>query len=434
MLVWLTAVLAYTVAHTNQATQCRLRASQASQTSPLPTTTQHTMCADQTPAGPSPTAWREFRQQLIAQGLKLTDGDDDDGGDAPAAAAAADCTPTAATNAAERLSVAPRNEALLELQSAALYEEYLAGGWVHEAPMEVGGLLVSMPIEAQLAHLMRTPNADVSGWGERLRDKLASELPDDREAGDALIESWAQNTAFTYRLAEGLVRETLTGIAARATDGVISLGSLGREEQALLKLYGDAQECWQQVSLVLSIDEGRARAVALNRPLSKSIDRSLAQVLLMGVDGADEQLADTFLRAFGAEAAVYLGGPEKQQTGGILVHGFEHLAGAREVSPGTRIYTGGERAAIEAVAAGEHAPLDFRWFVGRHEGLTTDSGAWRSLACARPIALKQCLGLPKPLWHETMELAGGECASLSKMEILKRSDLDESETERSEAD
>ena len=36
----------------------------------------------------------------------------------------------------------------------------------------------------------------------------------------------------------------------------------------------------------------------------------------------------------------------------VQVHGDGSLEGAVEVSPGTRIFTGGERAAIEAVAAG----------------------------------------------------------------------------------
>ena len=46
-----------------------------------------------------------------------------------------------------------------------------------------------------------------------------------------------------------------------------------------------------------------------------------------------------------------------------------------------------------------------------------------SVACARPVALKQCLGLPKPLWHEVLELCGGELAELSRIELLKRDDL-----------
>ena len=41
----------------------------------------------------------------------------------------------------------------------------------------------------------------------------------------------------------------------------------------------------------------------------------------------------------------------------------------------------------------------------------------------RPVALKQCLQLPKPLYHEVMELAGGRLSELSKLELLKRDDL-----------
>ena len=46
------------------------------------------------------------------------------------------------------------------------------------------------------------------------------------------------------------------------------------------------------------------------------------------------------------------------------------------------------------------------------------------MACARSVALKQCLGLPKPLWHEVLELCGGELGELSSIELLKRSDLE----------
>ena len=50
---------------------------------------------------------------------------------------------------------------------------------------------------------------------------------------------------------------------------------------------------------------------------------------------------------------------------------------------------------------------------------------WAAAACARPVALKQCLGLPKPLWHEVMELCGDWCAELSQIEIQKRTDLED---------
>ena len=60
---------------------------------------------------------------------------------------------------------------------------------------------------------------------------------------------------------------------------------------------------------------------------------------------------------------------------------------------------------------GSRQPLDFRWFVGRRTKVSTADAAWCPIACARPVALKQCLGLPKPLWHEVLELCGGGFAS-----------------------
>ena len=70
-------------------------------------------------------------------------------------------------------------------------------------------------------------------------------------------------------------------------------------------------------------------------------------------------------------------------------------------------------------------PQDFRWFIGRHSSLECDEREWVAAACARPVALKQCLGLPKPLWHEVMELCGDWCAELSQIEIQKRTDLED---------
>ena len=101
--------------------------------------------------------------------------------------------------------------------------------------------------------------------------------------------------------------------------------------------------------------------------------------------------------------------------------------GAVEVAPGTRIFTGGIDAAVDAILEGTRTPLDFRWFVGRRTDVSTADGAWCPIACARPVALKQCLGLPKPLWHEVLELCGGEAAELSRIELLKRTDLEKGE-------
>jgi len=131
----------------------------------------------------------------------------------------------------------------------------------------------------------------------------------------------------------------------------------------------------------------------------------------------------SLLSAFGQEAAIYLGGPDAQGEGALLVHGLGALDGVTELAPGTRIFTGGVQAAVAAVLAGDAKPLDFRWFVGCQSQLDVTGGAWRPLAVSRTVALKQCIGLPKPLWHEVMELAGGELARWSRVELLKRTDL-----------
>jgi len=50
-------------------------------------------------------------------------------------------------------------------------------------------------------------------------------------------------------------------------------------------------------------------------------------------------------------------------------------------------------------------------------------GKFQPVACARSIVLKQCISLPKPLWHEVMELCGGELEEVSSLELLKRDDI-----------
>jgi hypothetical protein len=159
------------------------------------------------------------------------------------------------------------------------------------------------------------------------------------------------------------------------------------------------------------------------------MSRQLAELLLNGADEArdgppqyDDAFVQRFLSAFAREAAVYVGGPDLQEAAGLCVHGSE-LPGAVEVAPGTRIFTGGVPAVVEAVLEGQLSPLDVRWFVGRRLSVSCAGSQWCPIACSRPLALKQCLGLPKPLWHEVLETAGGELADISRIEYLKRADL-----------
>ena len=118
------------------------------------------------------------------------------------------------------------------------------------------------------------------------------------------------------------------------------------------------------------------------------------------------------------------------------------------------------------VLEGKYDPLEFRFFVGCHEyeestlDVKVHLGKYQPIACARSLALKQCISLPKPLWHEgkaqetsrfwlvvsgmscwlklvflclvfrcnslhhllVMELCGGDLSDLSSLELMKRDD------------
>lgn len=398
------------------------------------------------PSGPSPEAWREFRAQLISGGLKLTtdmeEGQKEDSGSADVPPPAPDAVAASTGQARGRPRVAPKNEELLREQNEALWNEYINGAWAHESPMEAGGLLCRLPLQAQLINEMRRGD-EGSRWGLKLRERLTAELPAPEEgrSKEDIFAVWSQNNNYCYRLAEAVISETLQGIAEKAKDRRIDPRRLNAEERDLIVMYSQDQDSWQAVCLVLSVatssSSEAAEAVVINRPFAKGINPELAELLLNGrgqsqdeappLPAYDDEVVSRCVRAFGKEAAVYVGGPDLQSDAGLLVHGYESLPGAQELAPGTRIYIGGVVAAIDGVLAGEFSPLDFRWFVGRHSGLSTARGEWRAMACARPIALKQCLGLPKPLWHEIMELCGGESAELSRLEFVKRDDLEDDE-------
>ena len=366
---------------------------------------------------PSPDEWREFRAQLVAGGLRTTEDEETD----PVSSSAGFKHSGAA--------VAPKNAELLKEQNADLWAEYMNGAWAHPSPVEPGGLLCRMPLPHQFS-IMTREAPDESFWSERLRQRVLAGLPaeDDQDASERerLFEQFAGNTQYMYRAAEAMVEEGMEAlIALRATNGRVEMSALNAEERELVKFYSGAADTWQQVCLVLSGSAAGCDAVALNRPLAMRADAKLSALLLNGASGSvyDDAFIERFRRAFGSQGAVYIGGPDAQGAPALVVHGFD-LPGASELSPGTRIYTGGVEAAVDGVLDGTYSPLDFRWFIGKHSGVGGSRGEWCSVACARPIALKQCIGLPKPLWHEVLELCGGEWAEISRIELLKRDDLE----------
>ena len=252
--------------------------------------------------------------------------------------------------------------------------------------------------------------------------------------------------AVWYAAAQGLVEKEMLHIANQAgDDGQIDATALNEDNAELLQLYLDNQESWQEVGLVVDNKDGKATTLVLNRPMALKLTENLARLVLNGAFSAstvrlvqeDEQPEETpkkadllrFLLAFGQECAVYIGGPDDQDKPAQLLHGIADLPGAREISPGSRIYMGGLDAAIDGVLRGKYKPLDFRFFVGRHKydesalDVAVVLGKYQPVACARSLALKQCLSLPKPLWHEVLELCDGELKDISQLEMLKRDDL-----------
>lgn len=167
--------------------------------------------------------------------------------------------------------------------------------------------------------------------------------------------------------------------------------------------------------LVLERDTGRGTCttIILNRPIALKLTENLARLVLNGAFSSsssfnrDEKTTlSKFMLAFGPECAVYSGGSDGQQEPAILLHGIADLPGAVEISPNTGIYRGGLASAVDGVLDGRYKPLDFRFFVGRHDyqesmlDVKVLLGKYQPIACARSLALKQCLSLPKPLWHE----------------------------------
>lgn len=319
---------------------------------------------------PDPEEWRDFRAKLIAGGLRVT-GEEKEEEDSESSEEGA------------RAHVAPENEALLQTQSEELWNEYLQGAWAHLAPEpEAGGLLVRLPLQAQLVHEMRT---DAGGFGGVLKERLIANiptaggavdadaatdaLPDAAAETDRLLEKWSSNTVFTYRLADRLIDEMLEAVRSQARDGSLDFSALEPEQQALIKMYADAQQTWQEVALVTRVDplaeevrglrgewldddeapsSGRRFAresLVINRPLAVgAITPDLAQRLLNGPrekrpNGVpplhEDAFVERFMKAFNENCAVYIGGPHGQDGVGQVIHGHPLPGNARFLIPVT---------------------------------------------------------------------------------------------------
>lgn len=306
---------------------------------------------------------------------------------------------------------------------------------------EVGGLLVRMPLEVELFRNYRHSMAGSKLRRILRRSSYRRHTYDDEDMDEAYFQQMSPYDWFPK--AQKLVDDEMSEIAELGEeDGHIDASTLSDERAEVLSLYLDHQETWQEVCLCLERDEeaGRATTLVLNRPMSLKLTDHLARLCLYGTVEADvrqkaaailgDSKPDTkflkFMMAFRHECAVYIGGPEDQDRPAEILHGIADLPGAVEISAGTGIYRGGIDAAVDGVLKGLYKPLDFRFFIGRHAyeesmlDVAVILGKYQPIACSRSLVLKQCISLPKPLWHEVLEISGGDMKEYSLLEHSKK--------------
>jgi hypothetical protein len=290
--------------------------------------------------------------------------------------------------------------------------------------------MVRLPLEVELYR-----NHKHCILGKQFRNSLAANQQNDSTDDDDNSQTW--------RKAQALIHSQMLQLAKTATPGgELDAAKLSTKLSELLQMYLDHQETWQEVCLIYQKEEASSSSeatscmVVLNRPMAMKLTENLAQLILFGnppvEDEEDEHLNEQeasqlvrFLLAFGSECGVYIGGPDQQDQPALLLHGFAELPGATEIANG--LYQGGLEAAMDGVLRGKYRALDFRFFVGRHEcespfsmELLVELGKYQPIAAARSLALKQCLSLPKPLWHEVLELCGGKWKEMSHWERTKK--------------
>ena len=173
-----------------------------------------------------------------------------------------------------------------------------------------GGGRAAVPAAARGAARADAPRRGAAHWGDALRKaRRVAPVADgdgdgDADARAALSAQWAANTAYVYRLAEGLVKETIARVASKASNGKVDARDLKTEDLELIEMYQKAASTWQEVCLVLRTSADApavaTRAVVLNRPLAKGMDENLARLILNGdaPKGAAARYDDAFVQKF----------------------------------------------------------------------------------------------------------------------------------------
>jgi len=101
----------------------------------------------------------------------------------------------------------------------------------------------------------------------------------------------------------------------------------------------------------------------------------------------------------------------------VMLHGHPDVPHSAEVGS-TGVFLAELPRALEGALASDHPYGSFKFYVGQMEWAAgeldqqVEAGAWLPAAASRAVVLKQCIGLPVPLWREILLLMGGEYAEL----------------------
>uniref|UniRef100_A0A7S1FXM8 Uncharacterized protein n=1 Tax=Corethron hystrix TaxID=216773 RepID=A0A7S1FXM8_9STRA len=363
--------------------------------------------------------WRKFRADLISSGIRTSD-----------EPVSKEKSPLASSARHKTVSLA--NESILASQNPALALEYMEENWAHTVPLpEIGGLICRMPIELELYRhhiFFLEQNSDANTQCSKigpftkasslLRTMLSDSVIKDNNTALELSRNAGKmsNVASWFRITGVVIQKEVDRISSSSAglgQKQIQIDKLRVQDRKFMSSYVDYQNKWQEVALVSAYNEtsGAFSTITINRPLSEVISSPLAQLILFGTNTTasrcDQGLLIKFLIAFEQKAGVYIGGPNFQELPATMIHGIHDLEGAREISPGTGIYSGGIAAAVDGVMLKKYDPLEFRFCIGtssyQKQDLVREIKEWKyvAVACARPVALKHSIGLSKPLWHES---------------------------------
>eukprot|EP01025_Chloroclados_australasicus_P014945 TRINITY_DN1707_c0_g1_i1.p2 TRINITY_DN1707_c0_g1~~TRINITY_DN1707_c0_g1_i1.p2 ORF type:complete len:322 (-),score=35.56 TRINITY_DN1707_c0_g1_i1:328-1200(-) len=161
---------------------------------------------------------------------------------------------------------------------------------------------------------------------------------------------------------------------------------------------------WQQVILVVAHNNRGTAGLVLNRPSTLTIGNQGRRILKS--KGISVELCNVF-----PDHAIYMGGYEAQHVM-QAIHNNPNIAGSQELISGVYIGDYETFPAVYTAALNGYNTQNVKFFAGFEmwsaEQLKSElaDGFWICAACSNNVILKQCLGLPVPLWVEVQQLMG----------------------------